>query len=48
LEVLILISGVRTQNVLLALKSCNTRNIMYYTAVLFHKLVFLVLVWFHD
>ena len=32
------------QYVLLALTSCNTSNIVYYTAILCHKLVPLVLV----
>ena len=31
-----------SQYVLLALTSCNTSNIMYYTVILCHKLVFLV------
>ena len=30
--------------ILLGLSSCNTGNIMYYTAILCHKLAFLVLV----
>jgi len=34
----------RSQYVLLGLSSCNTSNITYYTAILCHKLVFLVLV----
>jgi len=33
-----------SQYVLLGLTSCNTSNIVYYTVILFHKLVFLVLV----
>ena len=33
-----------SQYVLLALTSCNTSNIMYYTVILCHKLVFLALV----
>ena len=33
-----------SQYVLLGLTSCNTSNIMYYTVILCHKLVFLVLV----
>ena len=33
-----------SQYVLLPLTSCNTSNIVYYTAILCHKLVFLVLV----
>ena len=33
-----------SQYVLLALTSCNTSNIVYYTAILCHKLVLLVLV----
>ena len=32
------------QYILLALTLCDTSNIMYYTAILCHKLVFLVLV----
>jgi len=33
-----------SQYVLLGLTSCNTSNIMYYTVIPCHKLVFLVLV----
>ena len=33
-----------SQYVLLGLTSCNTSNIVYYTAILCHKLVFFVLV----
>ena len=33
-----------SQYVLLGLTSCNTSNIMYYTVILFHDLVLLVLV----
>ena len=33
-----------SQYVLLGLTLCNTSNIVYYTAILCHKLVFLVLV----
>ena len=33
-----------SQYVLLGLTSCNTSNIMYYTSILRHKLVFLILV----
>jgi len=33
-----------SQYVLFALTSCNTSNIMYYTIILCHKLVLLVLV----
>ena len=33
-----------SQYVLLGLASCNTSNIVYYTAILCHKLVLLVLV----
>ena len=33
-----------SQYILLGLTSYNTSNIVYYTAILYHKLVFLVLV----
>jgi len=35
----------RSQYVLFALTSCSTSDITYYTVILRHKLVFLVLVW---